>query len=101
MSEESSETKTQPDLMGNIGPTKKQVKASIDIIQQRIKERGEINADINAEREKCAALGVPRRVLAQVIRELEQDAEQRKNDEIAYHIAREAAGIPLQGNLFD
>lgn len=85
----------------NLNKVRADIKKAIDKIGKLRDERGEVQADIQAERERVVALGVPKKALDLVMNYMSMDEDQRRAFDMGYTIAREAIGLPLQSDLFD
>ena len=62
-------------------------------------ERGQINAQINAERKKVKALGVPLAALNLAITHYQMDQAKRKQIDDGYALVRHALGIDVGAGL--
>lgn len=85
----------------NLTDLKKEIADAIHDINQAKLDRADINADIQAIREKMAARGIPKKALDMAMQYLAMDEEKRIGFDVAYALVREAGGLPLQDDLFD
>lgn len=94
--------KTKPgDSVTNISDSKNTIRNSVPRIVNLRKQRKEINAEIQAEREKVNATGIPKAALDHAIRVMEMDPDVRQNFDEGVAIARDAIAVPMSRSLFD
>lgn len=91
------------EMGGNLMGLLESIAESRDKIIQWKKERGELNANIKAEREKIEAKGVTKLAFDRALAYFESSPEQRDGFDVGYAIAREGMGFPIkeQLNMFD
>lgn len=92
---------TAPEIGGNISQLKKDVAEAADKVNKKVAQRQAINDDINAIRQDMEAKGIGRKAFDAARNYSNADPEKRQGFDEAYSIAREAMGVPLQGDLFD
>ena len=85
----------------NLDNIKSAIKASYDRILEWRDDRSAVQADIQAEREKLVALGIPKKAFDMAVKYAVLDPDERKAFDTAYAIVREAIGLPVQADLFD
>lgn len=103
MSEDDSgrKPKTRAQISNNISEVKDMIfrrAAEIDTLEA---QRKTINAEISAIIEDCEAKGINRHGLRAARRYLKMSPEQRDGYDLAYDLAREALGAPVQGDLLE
>lgn len=86
---------------GNIGPLKKAIAQAVADVTKLKEERAAVNEQIGAIRLDLEAKGIPRKAFDRVMADQALDPEVRNSTDLAYAIAREAVGHPLQGDLFE
>ncbi len=86
---------------GNISKLMEDVKSAAAKVNTLSAKRQGINDDINAIRHDMEAKGISRKAFDAALAYSNQDPEKREGFDVAYSIAREAMGVPLQGDLFD
>ncbi len=89
------------DIGGNIGPLKKAIARAVANVTKLKEERSAVNEEIGAIRLDLEAKGIPRKAFDRVMADQALDPEVRNSINLAYAIAREAVGHPLQGDLFE
>ncbi len=89
------------EIGGNIGPLKKTIVKAVADITKLKEERAAVNERIGAIRLDLEAKGIPRKAFDRVMADQALDPEVRNAVDLAYAIAREAVGHPLQGDLFE
>ncbi len=89
-----------PEMGHNLSEIKRGVADAMQKVIALKTKRGDVNAEIAAVKAKVEALGVGKPAFDMALRYLEWDPEKRQGFDAAYNIAREAAGLPLQDDLF-
>jgi len=84
----------------NLTEIKKLIADSLYNVNQAELDRKDINADIQAIREKLAAKGIPKRAFDLARSYMKMDPDDREGFDIAYALVREVGGLPLQDDLF-
>lgn len=84
----------------NMTEKMKKLQNAVSELKGLKEERSQLNADIQAIRERFAALGVPKAAADMAIRYSEWDVEKRQGFDVAYALMREVIGLPVQGDLF-
>lgn len=88
------------DKQHNVGELKKQIADAIQSVKQLKLDRQDINADIQAVREKMNALGIHKAAFDMAMKYLSWEEDKRTNFDLAYALVREAGGLPMQEDLF-
>ena len=86
---------------GNITKLKQDVKIAAEKVTKLVAKRQGINDEINGLRHDIEAKGIARKAFDAALAYSNADPEKREGFDIGYSIAREALGVPLQGDLFD
>lgn len=84
----------------NLRDLKQQIADAVHDIKQAKLDRADVNADIQAIRERMASKGIPKAALDMAMRYMEWDEDKREGFDVAYALVREACGAPLQEDLF-
>ncbi len=84
----------------NLTKVKEAIKDAIGQVRQLKNDRSDINADMQAVREKLNALGIPKAAFDMAMKYIDMDADKREGFDIAYALVREVGGLPLQEDLF-
>jgi hypothetical protein len=85
----------------NLNALKLDIKKAAEEVINAKARRLEINAEIAEIRAGMEAKGITKRAFDAAVKYLEQDEEKRAGYDTAYAIAREALGVPVQGDLWD
>ena len=88
------------DTQHNVGDLKKKIAEAIQSVKQLKLDRQDVNADIQAIREKMNALGIHKAAFDMALRYMSWEEDQRSNFDLAYALVREAGGVPMQEDLF-
>lgn len=92
---------------GNLTKLLKDVKKAADRVIKLKGERSAINEIINEITSGLVGNGITKRAFNRALQDLgtqnteDGGADKRRADDEAYQIAREALGLPVQGDLFD
>lgn len=85
----------------NYKPIIEAIRDSFKTVGEWQDKRENANAQIQAVREKLHALGIPKEAFDLASRYLEWPEDKRRNFDLAYALCRDAAGMPIQKDLFD
>ena len=85
----------------NLAPIKAELGELYRKIQAEKSDRAEVNANIAAHRAKAESLGIPKPAFDMAMRYADWDEDKRRGFDLAYTIAREAIGVPMEPDLFD
>lgn len=85
----------------NVKELEKQIAEAAARISELKKDRAAINQDIAAVIETLEANGINRHAFRFALRYWESNETTREGFDIGYELARQALGVPLQGDLFD
>lgn len=88
------------DIGHNITKVKDAIRDAIRDVTELKKDREDVNADMQAIREKLNALGIPKKAFDMALQYVNMDPDKREGFDIAYALVREVAGLPLQDDLF-
>lgn len=88
------------ELGHNITKVKDAIRDAIRDVTELKKDREDVNADMQAIREKLNALGIPKKAFDMALQYVNMDPDKREGFDIAYALVREVAGLPLQDDLF-
>lgn len=88
------------DLNGNISDLKTLIAQTLKNVKALKLDRADINDDINSQRAKLAAKGIPKKAFDMAAAYLDMDPDDREGFDIAYALVREAGGLPIQDDLF-
>lgn len=92
-------SETTPPATHNIAEITKVVTEAVAEMDRLIEERGSINEQLVACRRRCVEVGVSRQALGDALSYRNLDVESRPGYDVGYELAREAIGLPLQGEL--
>lgn len=84
----------------NLTKTLDEIRGIMVKINKNKDRRAEVNADIQALRDKAVTLGIPKSALDMAMRYLDWEPEKREGFDLAYQLVREAGGLPVQPDLF-
>ncbi len=95
--------KDPPQVISNSELSEADLKKIEDAVAEMARlenERSAINADIDAERKKVIALGIPAEALRASVARSKMDPEQREAFDQGRRWVDQALGIPVQADLF-
>ena len=98
----STDTSPKPvvDPSGNLKPLMKKIADAYKKINEAKLERGSANANIADQLTSLEAEGISKKAMRMAMTYVEMDEDQRLGFDIAYAVAREALGQPIQGDMF-
>lgn len=85
----------------NLAPIKKELGELYRKVAAEKSDRAETNANIASLRARAEALGIPKAAFDLAMRYADWDEDKRRGFDLAYTIAREAMGVPMEPDLFD
>lgn len=86
---------------GNLTEVKELIAEKYAEIEAAKKARGTANAGIAENLTALEAKGIPKEAMRMAMRYHDWDDDKRRGFDIAYHVAREALGNPIQRDMFD